>query len=340
MNEVSAFVDLAAVEAWDAWFRWRQGDQLHDISIQDTWSRVARTLACAEKQSRVGTFEQRLGDALSEWRLLLDERVMASAGTNAPNWPDDELIAVLNPVNFIRTPGTSQANLDLDAFEATAELAVHALDNAAALCACSSSHSGLHLRIGLMGMADTLALLGLRYDSEAGRKLARDIASHLASGCLYGSLRLSRERGARRDVSECPTLGYKLRELSAELAMDAERLGLRQSRLTAITSQRRLALLANNVTDAVDPLALDGRQRFDADGMPPRSVHSSGYVMAMARRMALSVESQAALMEAATASKEAQIELRAAMQMWIDEPILYPLRGDASASVVPDQVIT
>jgi len=338
MSEVSAFIDLAAVEAWDAWFRWRRGDELHDVSIHDTWSRVARTLACAEKPGRVGPFEQRLGDAFSEWRLLLDERVLASAGTNAPAWPDDDLIAVLNPVNFIRAPGTGQASLDLEAFEATAELAVHALDNAAALSACSSSHSGLHLRIGLIGLADTLALLGLRYDSEAGRRFARDVANHLASGCLYGSLRLSRERGARRDVSECPALGYKLRELSAELAMDAERLGLRQSRLTAITSQRRLALLANNVTDAVDPLLLDGRQRIDTDGMPPRSVQSPGYAMAMARRMALSVESQAALMEAATASKKAQIELRAAMQMWIDEPILYPLRGDAPSSAVPDQV--
>jgi ribonucleoside-diphosphate reductase alpha chain len=338
MNEVSAFIDLAAVEAWDAWFRWRLADELQDISIHDTWSRVTRTLACAEKPSRAGMFEQRLGDALSEWRLLLDERVLATAGTNAPDWPDDELIAVLNPANFIRAPGTGMASLDLDAFEATAELAVQALDNAASLSAHASSLPGLHLRVGVIGLADTLALLGLRYDSETGRKLARDVASRLASGCLYGSLRLSRERGARRDISECPALGYKLRELSAELAMDAERLGLRQARLTAITSQRRLAQLANNVTDAVDPLLLDGRQQIDSDGMPSRPIPASGYVLAMARRMALRAESQAALIQAAAASKEAQIELRAAMQMWIDQPILYPLRGEAVSGTVPDQV--
>lgn len=332
MSEVSAFIDLAAVEAWDAWFRWRQRDELRDISIQDTWSRVARTLARAERPGCAAAFEQRLGDALAEWHVLLDERILVTAGTGIFDWPDDELVAVLNVASFLRAPGTGHASLNLDALESIAELAVNALDNAALMSAGSSTHSGIHLRIGLIGVADALALLGVPYDSDTGRSVACDVASHLASGCLYGNLRLARERGARRDVSECPTLGYKLRELSAELAADAERLGLRQSRLTAIASQPRLALLANNVTDAVDPLLLEKRQQIMSDEMPPRSIHSSGYTMEVVYRMALPRSSQTALMEAATASVVAQAELRAAMQMWIDQPILYPLTGQASSS--------
>lgn len=339
MSETSAFIDLAAVEAWDAWFRWRLRDELRDISIHDTWSRVARTLACAERPGRTGAFGRRLCDALGEWQVLLDERILVAAGTGDAGWPDDELVAVLNVVSFVRAPGTSQASLNLEAFESVAELAVNALDNAAALSAGASGQSGMHLRIGLIGLADALALLGLRYDSDTGRKVARDVARHLTSGCLYGNLRLARERGARRDVSECLTLGYKLRELSTELTADAERFGLRQARLTAITSQPRLALLANNVSNAVDPLPTERRQQIVSSETPPRSIHSSGYTMEMMRRMVLPPPVQAMLMEAAAASVEAQIELRAAMQMWIDQPILYPLSGNATRGEALDPLV-
>jgi ribonucleoside-diphosphate reductase alpha chain len=336
MRETSAFINLAAVEAWDAWFRWRREDELRDISIHDSWTRVSCALACAEKPGRVRTFEQRLGDALAEWQVLLDERILVTAGTGASLWPDDELIAVLNLASFVRAPATSQASLNLDALESAAELAVNALDNAATLAANASDHSGMHLRIGLVGLADALALLGVRYDSDTGRNIARDIAAHLASGCLYGTLRLARERGARLDISECLTLGCKLRELSGELAAEAERLGLRQSRLTAITSQPRLALLANNVTDAIDPLLMEKQQRLASIEMPLRAIHSTGYTVDLMRRLALPPPAQAALLGTAMASVSAQIELRTAMQMWIDEPILYPLSGDVSSGSALD----
>ena len=44
----SPFLDPVAVEAWDAWFRWREDGQLRDISVEATWERVAGALAQAE----------------------------------------------------------------------------------------------------------------------------------------------------------------------------------------------------------------------------------------------------------------------------------------------------
>jgi ribonucleoside-diphosphate reductase alpha chain len=37
----SAFTLLSAVEIWDAAFRWREQGQLRDLTIDDTWARVA-----------------------------------------------------------------------------------------------------------------------------------------------------------------------------------------------------------------------------------------------------------------------------------------------------------
>ncbi|WP_243041218.1 hypothetical protein [Dyella sedimenti] len=320
----SAFIDLAAVEAWDAWFRWRQHDELRDVSIQDTWTRVAHALAGAESPEQAGAFELRLFEAMEGWRLLLDERVLATAGTDRPDWPDDDLVAVVNLASLVREPGQAEACLDHAGLESTAELAVVALDNAAALAVPRIGPPAMHLRIGLIGLADAMVLLGYRYDSSDSRRLAREVARGLAHGCLRGSLRLARERGARARLDEHPALGDKLRGMSADMAAEAAASGVRHARLTAITSQPRLAQLANHVSDAIDPLAV----RDDAPaapGAPTRLPGSPGFALEILRRQGLSTSQLNASMTDATASTQAQVELRVAMQAWIDHPIAYPL---------------
>ena len=102
MQGTQRFIDIGAVEAWDAWFRWRQDGELRDVSIEQTWSRVAGALAGPELPGQAAPFQRQLVDALLGWKLLPDERIAASAGTAAPAWPDDGLVAVLNAANFVR----------------------------------------------------------------------------------------------------------------------------------------------------------------------------------------------------------------------------------------------
>lgn len=326
MKGPPSFIDLAAVEAWDAWFRWRQdGGELRDISIRDTWKRVARTLSAAECETDAVAFERQLNEALESWRLLLDETLLATAGTGAPSWEDDGLVAVLNLATFVKLPGTPDASVDWSGIEATADLAVHALDNAMMLAMPVHAVPGLHMRIGVIGLADALLLLGERYDSAYGRRLGHDIAQCLAAGCLRGSLRLARERGARCDLSGHSTLGYKLRQISESLAEEAALTGLRHARLTAITSQPRLALFANNVADAIDPLSVNGNLHTIDNGHTSRTVASLGYALEFLRRRNATVASPFVPPRRAAESSEVQMDMRAAMQMWIDQPILYPM---------------
>lgn len=334
MRHLSPFHDIVAVEAWDAWFRWREHGQLRDVAINDTCQRVARALSPAEPPERQAAFEQRLLDACLSWKLLLDERILVTAGTGAPDWAADGLVAVLNPAVFVQAPFTVQAAFRHESFEDAAELAVQALDNATLMAPSRHRRGGSHLRIGLIGLADALAQLRLPYDSQPGRDAARDIARSLARGCLRGSVRLAHERGAAFAVPDVPSLSYKLRELSRELAEDAARHGVRHPRLTEITSQRRLALLANNVTDAVDPLLAQGYAHTISGADATRSVCSPGYAIALAQRLNARQALRSLAGELTTLVPEAQIELRAAMQMWIDSPILYPLAEPATAETV------
>jgi ribonucleoside-diphosphate reductase alpha chain len=336
MNQASPFIDLAAVEGWDAWFRWREQQVLRDVSIQDTWTRVARFIVGQRDRAISNQMECRLLDAMATWRLLLDERVLSSAGTGHEAWPASELVAVLNMTQFVNDPGLPSAHIDMHAIESTAALAVEVLDNAAEKARWLPGSPGRHLRIGLIGLADAFLLLGIAYGSPLASRFAHDISQHLAAGCLAASVRLARDRGSRCQISRRLPVAYKLRELSPSLATDAIRYGLRQSKLTAITSQPHLAQLANNVTNAVDPLPRAQYPSWHASPRASGMTGSSGYAIEWFHRHGASPARLSALLKHADANAHAQIALRASMQMWIDEPILYPLSNHCQENATAD----
>ena len=106
----SPFIDAAAVEAWDAWFRWRDHGQLRDVSIDATWQRIATSLAAAETDSVNARTQQILG-AISQWRLVLDERLLSTLGTGRGALIDDP-VAVLNAAAFVSTGDSTEAAFD------------------------------------------------------------------------------------------------------------------------------------------------------------------------------------------------------------------------------------
>jgi ribonucleoside-diphosphate reductase alpha chain len=246
------FTDPAAVDAWDAWFRWRDDVGLRDRTISSTWWRVADAIALAEGP-RASAWSQRLVHAFSLWRLLPDERLLASAGTGAAPDRGGILHAVVNVAAFVIAPMTSHAKLDVHEFDDTTVLAMRLLDDARA--AVMAGDETVELRIGLMGFADALAMLGIDYDSLDAMEQARGIAHALASGALRGSVELARERGGAPCDQERLAAVARSRHLSPALIADAQRWGVRHARLSRIQPHPRLSLLANNASVALDPAA-------------------------------------------------------------------------------------
>ncbi len=65
---------------WNAKYRFRDGDTLHDESIDDSWRRIARTLAGVEKNSWA-QWEQSFYEMLKDFKFLPGGRIQAGAGT-------------------------------------------------------------------------------------------------------------------------------------------------------------------------------------------------------------------------------------------------------------------
>jgi ribonucleoside-diphosphate reductase alpha chain len=320
-DDPSPFIDPTAVEVWDTWFRWREDGQLRDISIEATWERVARALARAEAAPSP-RWVNRVIDAQSRWQIVFDERILSGAGTRNFTWPSNP-VAVLNLATFVNAPLSMHARLDFESLRAAAELAVESLDNAL-LAGTDPDNAFANLRVGVIGLADALALLGKRYDSPAGRVLAGRMAQTLAEGALRANVRLAHDRGALADRGAMAIERARSRGMAHDLVDAAERTGLRHACVTAITSQRRLAKLANDVTDALDPLECGEPQRLNAN------VHAKrfgGFVQTVARRLGTLPRAAAgAIDDRQPSSLAAQITLRGAVQPWIDAPIDYPFR--------------
>ena len=316
-QQPSPFLDAAAVDAWDAWFRLREDGELRDLSIESTWQRVATALAGAEVAT-AKPWSRLFFEAQAQWRLVLDERVLAGAGSAAAVWPADP-VAVLNLPAFVGGAFTAGAHVDDAALRDTAEIAVRCLDNVGLLNATGTAAP----HVGVIGLADALAMLGDDYDSDRARCRASAVARTIAEGCLAASIRLARERGARMRPNDIVRQTWRRRDVPLHLVADADACGLRHAQLTSIQPQPRLAQFANNVTDALDPLGCEygwrGRSSRARPGQP------CGYAAAVARLVVNGESALRAVAPPADVPAAAQLALRASMQAWVDAPIDYPL---------------
>lgn len=326
MNVLTHFIEPSAVDAWDAWFRWRDQGGLHDLTIDATWSRVADAVARVEGRM-ANLWAQRFADAFADWQLLPNEYLLRDAGTGVPMLAEDAPAAVLNAAAFVRVPSGTALCVDRDRLLATAALAVRLLDDVLlAMADASASAPASGFRIGMIGMADALLRLGVRYDSEAGRRLAGEIAATLAAGCLQGAIALAAERGHPDQDGHRLARLWRGRSMPSELIADGLYWGVRHSRLTAIDSQPRLALLANNVADALDPVM--GHDLSSRDPVHRNPATASRHVSALEPHGAYVRAWPVEPVPAETLENvpvTARIELRAAVQPWIDAPIEYPL---------------
>ena len=65
---------------WDTKYRYRDGDRVHDRSVQDTWRRVATALAGREPKDQT-VWAERFYRVLADFRFLPGGRILAGAGT-------------------------------------------------------------------------------------------------------------------------------------------------------------------------------------------------------------------------------------------------------------------
>jgi ribonucleoside-diphosphate reductase alpha chain len=234
----------------------------------------------------------------------------------------------VNLTAFVRSPYGERAELDVAALERTVTTAVRFLDDVVELSRyplpeqLAQAQATRRVGLGVTGLADALCMLGLRYDSDAGRAMAAQALERIRDAAYRASIALAAEKGAfpafRRDAY---LAGEFVARLPADVRDALARSGIRNSHLLAVAPTGTISLLANNVSSGVEPIfAVDSERRVLLPTGERRTYRVEDFAAALWRR-----EQRGALpatfVTAAELPPDAHLAMLAALQPFVDNAI-------------------
>lgn len=239
MKVETRFGNPAAAQLWDETFRWRAGARLLDVTIDDTWRRVADALARAGGGSDEDLRAVAYAQDFARWRLLPDASLLALAGTRIPLQGRVRVRVVINCAAFAM-PARRHATLDWGAVGSTARLAAWLADDVALAAGCEPACA----RLDVIGIGTAFARLGIDPATREAHRLAARFAVTLASGVMEASIHLARERGSLRPASSDLIERWSPLGLDPELIEAARLHGVRTIAFPRIARAPLLARLA------------------------------------------------------------------------------------------------
>ncbi|MFP4246164.1 MAG: adenosylcobalamin-dependent ribonucleoside-diphosphate reductase [Halochromatium sp.] len=162
---------------------------------------------------------------------------------------------------FVSNAFGPDARLDLDGLLALVPTAVRMLDDVLDVTRwpleehAAEAASKRRIGLGFTGLGDCLAMLGQRYDSEAGRRQAARIATQLRDAAYAASADLAEEKGPF-PLCEPAALANTafIRRLPDALQARIGQNGLRNSHLLSIAPTGTISLaFADNVSNGIEP---------------------------------------------------------------------------------------
>ena len=163
---------------------------------------------------------------------------------------------------FVRRPFEADAAFDAAAFAPVVQTAVRMLDNVLDVSVwplpqqADEARRKRRIGLGFTGLGDALVMLGLRYDGEDARAMARRIAEQMRDAAYDASVELARERGAFPLFNADLYLAGSTfaTRLPAPLRERIRQHGLRNSHLLSIAPTGTISLaFADNASNGIEP---------------------------------------------------------------------------------------
>lgn len=246
----------------------------------------------------------------------------------------------INLTRFVADPFGLHPKLDLDGIAGTASVATRMLDN---LYEVSSfplkaqetvAHASRRIGLGMTGLADAFAMLGVPYGSSASIDIADKIMETICHAAYRTSIDLAKERGVFPAYRPQKYLESSfIRALPPELADDIRLHGIHNSHLTAIAPAGSISLLANNVSSGIEPIyALHTHRSVrTADGTVTR-IPVLDYAWTLFRkRHGENVPTPDYFVEAQDVDPVDQLKLQAVLQTHVDQSISKTINIPAQA---------
>ncbi|HLT89321.1 MAG TPA: adenosylcobalamin-dependent ribonucleoside-diphosphate reductase [Woeseiaceae bacterium] len=243
---------------------------------------------------------------------------------------------------FIKSPFSRSSSFDWPALSATVETAVRFLDDVIDAsrfplpAQAERARATRRIGLGITGLADALVMLGLHYDSEAARDLARRVMAAVRDTAYAASVRLAREKGPFPLLDrERYLAGPFVRRLPEELRGGIAAHGIRNSHLLAIAPAGTISLLAGNVSSGIEPIyALEATRDVRGPDLGIRTIAVRDFAYeAWLAAGGDPARPDPAFVTSAHLRPEAHLEMQATLQPFVDNAISKTVTLDANATV-------
>ena len=236
----------------------------------------------------------------------------------------------INLTRFVLEPFTPRARLDLEGVAATAATAVRLLDDVIDASSfplerqAEQARGTRRIGLGVTGLADALAMLGLSYAAPEGRDAAAAAMRAVCHSAYAASVGVASEKGPFPFIDlERHLESPFIRSLPEAIREEMARHGIRNSHLTAIAPSGTISLLAGNVSSGIEPIHdLDGTRRVLDPEEGYRTFQVTDYAAALWReREGDDAPLPRCFVRAEDLTPEDHLDMQAALQPWVDSAI-------------------
>lgn len=318
---------MAALAADGDWALVWRGETVRTVKARDLWRRIMqRTYASAEP----GVL---FIDRMNAQNPMAHAETVAATNSCAeqplPPFGSCPLGSV-NLARLVRRPFEAGARLDLDRLRRIVSVAVRMMDNVIDASAYpiaeqrAEAQAKRRIGLGVTGVADALAMLGLVYGTPAAAAALEDWTRVLRETALRASVELAAEKGAFPAFEAAPYLaGPAMERVDPELRALVGRHGLRHAVLTTIAPTGTISMLAGNVSSGIEPIFATAYNRKVTQPDGSRTTEEVvDYAAALwRRRHGADAPLPAAFVTAMDLAPEAHVRMQAAAQRHIDSAI-------------------
>ena len=165
--------------------------------------------------------------------------------------------------NFVKNPFTKQAHLDTDALRDTISIAVRMLDDIIDVNKFPDKiyenyQKGMRtIGIGITGLADMLAMLGMKYDSQEARDYVESLMQMITNAEYYASVQLAKEKGCFPlcEPDKHVDSNYVKSVLEHDVIAEMSEYGIRNAKIQAVAPCGTISMVfGNNCSSGIEPI--------------------------------------------------------------------------------------
>lgn len=165
--------------------------------------------------------------------------------------------------NFVKNPFTKQAHLDTEALRDTISIAVRMLDDIIDVNKFPNKiyenyQKGMRtIGIGITGLADMLAMLGMKYDSQKARDYVESLMQMVTNAEYYASVQLAKEKGCFPlcEPDKHADGAYVKSVLEHDVINEMSEYGIRNAKIQAVAPCGTISMVfGNNCSSGIEPI--------------------------------------------------------------------------------------